>query len=286
MAARVSLEAVLLIALLVTGMLAVGTASDPAAVRRRLTSPAALLLAVAVNSIAVPLLALLAVRLADPSPGVALGVVLVAAAPGGGTGALLSTHARGDASLAVVLQAVLALVSLASAPLWVALSGDATGLPVRDAVVVLVPALLLLQVLPVVVGSTLRVRRPATAARVQSWSRRAADLLLLAVVVLLTARNLDLLTATPAATWALLVGVVALTLLAGAAVRLAERAASRAVLMTTAVRNLSLALLLSAGQDGAATATVLTYGLLMYVAAVAVVVALRRVSPAAPACST
>ena len=269
-----SLETALLVGLLVTGMLAVGTASDPKAVRDRLTRPGPLLLAVAVNSLVVPALALVAIRLSDPPPGVALGVLLVASAPGGGTGALLSTHARGDASLAVVLQAVLAVVSLATAPLWVAVSGDATGLPLRDAVVVIVPALLLLQVAPVVVGSTLRVHRPGTAARLGAVSRRAADLLLLAVVVLLTARNLDLLTATPAATWSLLLVVVVLTGAAGAALPGTDRASSRAVLMTTMVRNLSLALLLAADRDSA-TATVLTYGLLMYVTAVAVVVGLR-----------
>lgn len=269
------LEGLLLAGLLVTGMLAVGTASDAASVRARLVRPGPLLVAVALNALVVPALALVALRLTGAEPGLALGVLLCAAAPGGGTGALLSHHARGDASYAVVLQAVLAVVALVTAPLWVGLAGDAVGLPVREAVVVLVPALLLLQVLPEVVGSTLRARRPATALVVGGWSRRAADLLLLTVVVLLTVRNLDVLGATPASAFALVAGVVALTLLVGAATGAGDRAASRAVLMTTGVRNLSLALLLAAGTDGDATATVLTYGLLMYVGVVGLAVALR-----------
>ncbi|MCW2616221.1 MAG: Na+-dependent transporter [Frankiales bacterium] len=269
------LEGLLLVGLLVSGMLAVGTASDPADVRARLARPRSLLVAVALNALLVPALALVALRLVDAEPGLALGVLLCAAAPGGGTGALLAHHARGDASFAVVLQAVLAVVALATAPLWVGLAGDTVGLPVRDAVVVLVPALLLFQVLPVVVGSTLRVRRPGVADTVGSGSRRVADLLLLAVVVLLTVRNLDVLGDTPASSFALIAGVVGLTLLAGSASGEHGRAGSRAVLMTTGVRNLSLALLLAAGTDDGATATVLTYGLLMYVAVVALAVVLR-----------
>jgi BASS family bile acid:Na+ symporter len=110
-------------ALLVASMTAVGTAlttTDLRAVARR---PVALLLIVVLNAAVVPGLAVAACAAAGLPAAATLGIVLAAAAPGGGTGALLTLHARGELALSAGLQGALAPVGLVAVPVWAAVAG-------------------------------------------------------------------------------------------------------------------------------------------------------------------
>jgi BASS family bile acid:Na+ symporter len=80
-------------------------------------------LAVLFNVVVVPGLAVLLARLAGVGSDATLGIVLAAAAPGGGTGALLTLHARGDLAVGAALQGVYAPLGLLSVPLWAWVAG-------------------------------------------------------------------------------------------------------------------------------------------------------------------
>ncbi len=258
---------VLVVVLLISGMLAMGTATslrELAALARR---PAPLVLAVFVNLVAVPAAALVLLRALDLGTTTSLALIVVAAAPGGGTGALLSLHVRGDRAHAVALQVILAVTSLVSAPLWLHLyAGSDSTVRLGP----LVAALVVFQWLPLATGLLLSGRRPELAERLHPRARRFADLMLAALIVVLvitSGADLDQNGVDAVVGIALVLG---LTLLGGAA-SLGDGAVRRATAMTTVVRNLSLALAAVAFVDDsdAAALLVLTYGLVMYLVAVA-----------------
>ena len=261
--------------LLVASMTAVGTAVTVADFRALAARRAVLAVSIIINVVAVPGLAVAACAAADLTPATTLGIVLAAAAPGGGTGALLTLHARGDLALSAALQGVLAPLGLVSAPLWAQLSGRDV-VPSGWAGAGLVVGGLVAQLTPLAVGMWLRHRDPETAARVHQVARRIADVLLAALVVYFVVTAGGQL---PALGWApigvagLLVGVC---LAATAIGWLGRPAVRRAVGMTSAVRNLSLALFFATPASTGAVVALLAYGLVMYVLSVPVAVRLGR----------
>ena len=268
--------AALVVVLLVSGMLAMGTLLRPAEIAVRLRTPRPILYALLANLVVVPAVAVLLVALLPVTPAVALGVVLVGAAPGGGTGALLAHHARGDAAHAVVLQGLLAIASLLSTPVWFAVyvrTADVAAIDVRRLVV----ALLLCQLAPLVAGSALRVRRPADADRVHAVARRVADASLVLLVVGLAVTEGGELVRTGTAGLLAVAALVATTALV-AAPSVGPAPIRRATLLTTVVRNLSMALLVAATTSDAerTVGAILSYGLLMYVGAGLLVLLARR----------
>jgi len=265
--------------LLIASMTAVGTAVTVADFRALAARRLVLACAVAVNVLLVPGLAVAVCAVAGLAPSATLGIVLAAAAPGGGTGALLTLHARGDLALAAALQGVLAPLGLLSAPLWAQLSGHDV-VPSGWAGAGLVVGGLAAQVAPLVVGMWLRRHDPERAVRVHRVARRVADVLLAGLVVyfVVTAGGqLPALGWPPIAVAVLLVGVcLSVTAVGG----LGRPAARRAVGMTSAVRNLSLALFFAAPAGAGVVVALLAYGLVMYVLSVPVAVRLGRTATA------
>lgn len=258
--------------LLVAGMLALGTVLDPAHVRARLRRPGALLAVLAANLLVVPVVGVLLVQAARLDDAVALGIVLAAASPGGGTGALLALHARGDVPTGVVLQVLLAGLSLVVTPLWVGAYGGG-----QVDVGPLVVALLLLQLAPLLAGAVLRSRRPAVAERVHGWARRVADLTLVALVLGLLVTQAGTLGRIGVQALLVMAALVLVTL-GTVLLPVGDAPVRRAAAMTTAVRNLSLALLAAtyAGDPALTSLAVLAYGLVMYVLSGLLVLGLRR----------
>lgn len=266
------MQLLLVAVLLVAGMLALGTALDLGLLRARLAHPAGLLLVVVVNALAFPAVALAALQLVPMDDAVALGLFLSAAAPGGGTGALLALHARGDVPSAVVLQVVLAAASLATTPAWVSVAAGGSV-----DVAPLVVGLLVFQLLPLLAGAALRRRRPGPAAVVHRWSRRTADVTLAVLVAGLLVLEGDGLGRVGAPALLLAAALVALSL-AAVALPVGDSAVRRSAAMTTCVRNLSLALLAATAADDPSltSLSVLAYGLVMYLVGAAAVLLLRR----------
>lgn len=263
-------------ALLVASMLAVGTAATVDDFRRLAARRALVAGAVVVNVIVLPGLAVVLVTAAGLRPDVALGVLLAAAAPGGGTGALLTLHARGDLAVSTALQVVLAPIGLLGVPVWAAVAGQSV-IPSGAAGPALVAGGLFGQVAPLAVGMWLRRSRPGTAARVHTVARRVADLLLAGLVLYFLITGLHRLpeVGLPG------VAVVAVLVAAGLAPLAGPGAAPqrRAVAMTTGVRNLTLGLFFAAAAPPTVTLTLLTYGLIMYAVCVPAAGLLARTGP-------
>ncbi|GAA3347160.1 hypothetical protein GCM10020358_60860 [Amorphoplanes nipponensis] len=250
-------------ALLIASMLAIGTALTAGDFRTLARRPAVLAAAVVLNVIVVPGAAVALTRLAGLAPDAALGIVLAAASPGGGTGALLTLHARGDLAVSAALQGIHAPLGLISVPVWASVAGHDL-LPAGGGGALLVGAALVAQLVPLAAGMVLLRRRPRRAHRVHRGARRVADVLLAALVayfVVTGAGRLPLLGGRAVAVVAVLVAACLASVLLpwpGPA------AVGRAVAMTTTVRNLSLALFVASAASATVVLALLAYGLLMY----------------------
>lgn len=273
------MTSVVLVVLLVTSMLAIGANLTTDSFVELTRRPTSLVIAVVANVVAVPAVAAAAVSLIDFSAPVALGIVVSAAACGGSSGPLLVRHAGGSLALAVSLQAMLALLALAAVPLWMLVLSSESAFDLERAAG-LVAGLLVAQVVPFAVGMVLRRQRPRTADRVHATAGRIADLLLLGIILWFAVTTLSHIADLPAATLPVIVLLVSVTLAAYGLPRLQGPSERAAVSMITAIRNLTLALLvvsLSTSPDLAVT-TVLTYGFVMYVGAVLALAPMRRAS--------
>lgn len=260
-----SVERVLVVALALTSTLAAGLAADARAPAR--LGGWRMVALVAGNVVALPLLTYLVTRAASVEG--AGGLVLAAAAPGGSTGPLLAILSRGEAATAARAFVALTIAGMVAALIaTAALDVAGLGAVALATVVVAVSSLG-----PLLAGLAVRARRPAQAARWQPWLSRLSLALLVGTIALLAARH-----GGAARTIDVAVGA-AVTLLAlaiGAAI--GGRAARIAVAQVSAVRNLTLVLLVLAvvGAPPAETMAALGYGLAMYVIALAAAAWTRR----------
>ncbi|TQN33235.1 BASS family bile acid:Na+ symporter [Haloactinospora alba] len=253
-----------LVLLLVATMTTVGTELSPSGFVRLLHRPATLAVALAANLLLLPASAVALVAVLDLDGGVAVGIVLAAAAPGGGTGVLLAHHARADPVLALGIQGILAPLGLVAVPLWARATSQAptAGLDGGSQLT----ALLAVQAVPLVGGMFLRARRPEAADRLRTVSRRVADVLLVTMTGYVLVVSAPHLARLPAEAY------LAITLLVGASLATVALPRSggpperRALAMVTTVRNLSLALLAAgaAAEAQQAAGAVIAYSVLMY----------------------
>jgi len=123
----------------------------------------------------------------QPEPFVAAGVVLIAAAPGGGISNVFTYLAGANVALSVTLTAVSSLVTVVTLPILTALGfqhfvGEAGA--VRVPVLSMIGQLTGLILLPIGLGMALRAWRPQLPERLGPWLRRAV---LISIVLLFAA---------------------------------------------------------------------------------------------------
>ena len=249
---------ILVIGLSVASTLAAGLASDLAGLQRALATRATWA-TLAGNLVVVPLFAWLVIPQIAPAPAV-LGLVLVAAAPGGGIGPLLALLGRGDASLASALFLVLSLAgTVVALALTLVLDTPVLGM-LRAAGLVAATALA-----PLGVGIATGRVAPHIAQAALPWASRLGALLLVSTVVWFTVEQGRDLSAS-------VIGAAALLAAASIAIGwFAARGTSRAVAVTiveiSLVRNVALTLVVVTGLGASAAAimSVLTYALVMLV---------------------
>ena len=185
--------------------------------RRVLRAPRAVLLALSVQTLVLPLVAFaLAFGLRLP-PELGLGLILLAASPGGVTANLFSHLARGDVALNISLTAINSALALVTLPLWTTVglsllmdAEQAVPPPVRKLVEVG-----LLVLLPVVIGMTLRARMPALATRMERPVKLASTLILAGLIVTAVVLEWEVLVRYAAVVGVAVVGFNLISLLSG-----------------------------------------------------------------------
>ena len=146
--------------------------------------PRDFLIGAAAQVILLPVVAFVLVILWSPPPEIALGVMIIAAAPGGITSNIMTALARGDVALSISLTAVVSLLAVVTVPFIVVFShGYFVGGELEDvSVVETALGVFLLVTLPALIGLGVRRWAERFALRVEPWVRRVSTGLFVLVV--------------------------------------------------------------------------------------------------------
>lgn len=218
------------------------------------------------------------------TPAFAVGFVLLAACPSASASNMLSYLAGGNVALAVTLTAISAMASLLSVPAWVFLAAwafDIEGRVIQLSVPATVAQLALLVLLPVALGMGVRHWARHWALRAEPWVSRIALLSLLLVVIAFVTTQWDLVSSSVSR-----LGMAALamssTAMAGGVLLARAMKLPAADTLTigieVGVQNCMLAMLvaLTMMHSTPVALPAATYGLMMFLPALAVVALGRR----------
>nr|WP_282562485.1 bile acid:sodium symporter family protein [Marinobacter panjinensis] len=219
-----------------------------------------------------PLIAFALASILDLSPAIAVGLVIIAACPGGTTSNLFVLLARGNIALSIVLTVTASLITIITLPILTnyalqlyAGTEESITLPVGRTVGMLVGIVLF----PVAVGMVFRTRAPELSRRAESAVSvfGGVVLALLVVGLIWSVRDQiwDLLRQAGPATLLLNLAGIFVGLLAGRATGLSQRE-SIAVAVELGIKNSTIALLvtLTLLESSAMSIPAAVYGVLMF----------------------
>ena len=109
--------------------------------------------------IILPIVAFILIKILGTSPEIALGVMIIAAAPGGITSNVLTKFVNGDVALSISLTAVISIISIITVPLIVFTSADLIGINFEDENINMIGTSLkmaLVVAVPVILGMIIR----------------------------------------------------------------------------------------------------------------------------------
>ena len=232
------------------------------------------------------------VYLANLPPAISVGMMLLAASPGGTSAAIFTHLARGDLALSLMLAAITSVIALFSLPLIVNLSmtafyGEASAvrLEIRQVLQIFVIA-----IVPALVGVFIRGRFPALAERLDRPVKAMATLFLIVVVLAALIGQRGLLVV-----WGPTVGVVALVFAMGSLLvgyyvpRMLkiERPQAIALAMSIGIHNAALVIALAMSEQMLGNSEMAippaAYGVIAYIVGGAFVWVLNRRAVALPA---
>ena len=163
--------------------------------RRIVADPRGPAIGLVAQFLLLPALTFVMVGLIKPAPSVALGMILVAACPGGNFSNFLTSYARGNAALSVSMTAVSTVLAIVMTPFnlqfWGSRTEGAQDILTAvslDPIDLMVTIVLILGV-PLLLGMLTRERKPEVAARLRKPMRIASLTLFFAFIVFALAGN-------------------------------------------------------------------------------------------------
>lgn len=243
----------LLNAILAIVMFSIALDIMPGDFRALIKTPKALLVGMFSQFIVLPVLTFLLLLVAAPRPSIALGLILVAACPGGNISNFITHRAGGNAALSVSMTAIATVAAIALTPLNIAFWGNLYE-PTReilrttsiDPVQVAITVGFML-VLPLVLGVTLNTKKPEIAARIRKPLQWLSMAIFVAFIVLALAANWGFFLSFVGAVAVLVIVHNALALAGGYTTATLARLSSydrRAVTIETGIQNSGLGLVL------------------------------------------
>ncbi len=172
-------------------MLGLGLSLTVADFRRVLHYPKAISVALLCQMILLPVICFVLVKFSGLNPAMAVGMMLLAASPGGATSNLYSHLANGDVALNISLTAINSILSLFMLPLIVNFSlghfmGSGEFIPMQFKKVAEVFIVVLV---PVLIGMIIKKRLPAFADKISKPVKIASALVLVLIVVALVIKE-------------------------------------------------------------------------------------------------
>ncbi len=157
-----------------------------------LQSPKAVGIGLIGQMLLLPIAAFIIAIALNLSPEIAVGLMIIALAPGGATSNMFTYLSKGDVSLSISLTAVVSIITPFTIPIIAALSmnyfmGNATefNLPVIKTIV----QLLVITIIPVALGMFVLSRWPNAAAKIENQLKWFSILFLLLIITLIVLKN-------------------------------------------------------------------------------------------------
>lgn len=160
-------------------------------------TPRAALAGLGAQFIALPALTFLLVTIVNPSPALALGLILVSCCPGGNISNFMSSLARGNIALSVSLTAAGSFLSIVLTPLnvewWGGLYKPAASLlrEVNIGFADVFSTIFLIAGIPLMLGILFNHQFPVAANQLKRWLKPVSILFFIGFVVVAFAQNLD-----------------------------------------------------------------------------------------------
>ena len=247
--------------------------------------PKDFLVGAASQLILLPIVAFILVSIWPLNPEIALGVMIIAAAPGGVTSNILTAFARGDVALSISLTAVISLVCVATIPLIVVfahsqlIGGDVGDVSVAKTAI----SVFFIVTVPVLIGLLVRRFAQPFAIRFEPWANRISTVLFVIVLIGAIVQQRD--NIIPYFAEAGIVTLVLNVVMMGLAYTVARTFASgipqrAAISIECGLQNGTLAIAVSTLLFGGGLTTVpaATYSLIMFATALIFIAILRRQS--------
>jgi len=251
--------------------------------RHELTQPRGVVVGTLAQALVMPGLAFLIIYLLDLPPMLAVGLVVLAACPGGTTSNLITYLAGGNLALSIALTVTASVLTVVSLPIYVGLALSNAGvsadvsLPLGDTIGTLAVVILL----PVACGMLLKAKKPDWAAALERGVGIFGVVVLVALIVGIAASIWDrlptlLVQAGPACITLNLLGIgIGLLVSRLSGLRFVD---ALTVSIELGLKNGTLGLLVALNLLKSTEAAVpsAVYGLLMYLSAIALVVTGRK----------
>jgi bile acid:Na+ symporter, BASS family len=189
----------LLLMNILIGFIMFGVALDlkPSDFKRTLQSPKPFLIGLSAQFVIMPALTFLLVLILQPQPSIALGMFLIAAAPGGNLSNFLTHLARGNTSLSISMSAVSTAFSIIMTPLNTMVWGTLYG-PTREILrsfmihpLDLVQSIVILLGIPLILGMYVNHKAPLWASKASGWMKRFSIVFFLVFVAGALAANFN-----------------------------------------------------------------------------------------------
>lgn len=237
-------------------MFEVGLTLSPADFTRLARMPRAVLTGLVAQIVLLPALAIGLLTQWPISPDMTVGVLLIAAAPGGVTSNLLTLFAGGDVALALTLTAISTLASILTLPLIVAVAAHlfgAASVAIEMPVGMMAGGILTSTIIPLIIGMVVGASAPAWTSRWEPRLRRVSAVVFAAIVVATFAVNADAFRKHAAAVGPPLFVLNALAMIGAAMLAFAarlDRKRAIAIAFETGLQNAALAIFLAIGVLG------------------------------------
>ena len=173
-------------------MFGMGLSLRPLDFKKIVASPKVVAIGICAQMILLPLMAfIIAIALTLP-PEIAVGLMIIALAPGGATSNMFTYLSKGDVSLSITLTALVSLIAPFSIPILAALSmnyfiGSSTefNLPIEKTIV----QLLIITVIPVILGMLVLSRWEMLAKKIEPVLKWLSVLFLVLIIMLIVLKN-------------------------------------------------------------------------------------------------
>lgn len=231
-----------------------------------------------------PVIALIIIAFYEGPPEFALGIMIIAACPGGITSNLLSVLAGGNAALSVSLTAITSVASIVTVPAILAFShtlipGNTTQLDMPIAQIM--AGIFLITGLPIALGMTMKHKAPEWSHFIQPYARKIATVIFAAIVASAFMVNMDNITHHFVDVGLYLIGLNFLTMSLGffsAKLLKATRADGITICLETGLQNIALAIVIAVNILGKPELMVpaIIYALIMNISAVIFILRVRK----------